>query len=145
MCGLANGLLEGLGNTGIEEVSPRRAAAVSLGILAFVLAQIRVVLHEGLEGVSVGVANPEEFVDIVRNVHEVGGDTVAVHVVGIEVAVGTSRITSIEQVDSDTITVEEGREHVADRSGDLVGNDINTALQTDEGRTVDAVKARVGR
>ena len=126
MLGLANLEFEILQQTEVKAVHPRSAGSISLGILSFVILQVRILLYEFPEGNAVFLCLEVDFTIVLRNVHQVVVDTVAVHVVGVAEAVTAGRIAGIEQIQvcaAKQAFVSEG-DVVAHRSNHLIGNHI---------------------
>ena len=126
MLSLANLEFEVLQQTEIETVYPRSASGISLSILSFVILQVRILLYEFPESNAVFLCLEVDFTIILRNIHQVVVDAVAVHVVGVAKAVTTGRITGIEQIQvcaAKQAFVSEG-DVVAHRSNHLIGNHI---------------------
>ena len=126
MLSLANLEFEVLQQTEIETVYPRSASGISLSILSFVILQVRILLYESPESNAVFLCLEVDFTIILRNIHQVVVDAVAVHVVGVAEAVTAGRITGIEQIQvcaAKQAFVSEG-DVVAHRSNHLIGNHI---------------------
>ena len=127
-----------LGDAEVHTVHPRSAAGVSLGILALGLAQVSVVVDEGPEGVGVSRSLEGDLVLGGRDVDQVGGVAVAVHIVGVDVAVAIGGRAGIERIEVQALTTEDTeREEVVDTGDHLIREDILGTLQTAEVGTAD--------
>ena len=126
MLGLANLEFKILQQTEVKAVHPRSTGSISLGILSFVILQVRILLYEFPESNAVFLCLEVDFTIILRNIHQVVVDAVTVHVIGVAEAVTAGRITGIEQIQvcaAKQAFVSEG-DVVAHRSNHLIGNHI---------------------
>ena len=126
MLGLANLEFKILQQTEVKAVHPRSTGSISLGILSFVILQVRILLYEFPESNAVFLCLEVDFTIILRNIHQVVVDAVTVHVIGVAEAVTAGRITGIEQIQvcaAKQAFVSEGNV-VAHGSNHLVGNHI---------------------
>ena len=69
--------------TEIKAVYPRSTCRISFGIFAFMLLQIRVLIHELPECICIFGTREFDFIFRLRDINEVIGHTVTVHVIRV--------------------------------------------------------------
>ena len=130
----------------VEAVHPRQGGAVRLGIFAFVGAQVFVLLHETPEGVSLLLSGETVLIDklqlvlCARDVHEVEGGFITVHVVTVAVVVHAGGVGGIIESDGGAkvaaivLTIRQGGD-------ELVRGEILRVMQLGVVRAVHGVEA----
>ena len=123
----------------VEAVYPGSEGAVGLGILALVVLQVAVLVHEVPEELTVALVGEVDFAVILGDVHQVGGVAVAVDVVRIDEAVAPAAIAGVEQAEVILMIF------VADGGDHTVGDDVARVLQLHVVRAVHRVESRPSR
>ena len=97
MAGIANLQVEVVSPLEVEGVYPRSTCTIKVSILALVVLQIVILLDKVPESNAVVIADEFDFRVVAWNVHQVIGQSVAVDVVAVGIAVARGRIAAIEQ------------------------------------------------